>query len=190
MNYFAAKSYILHRLAAELSIYHTYHSVAHTRDVLACALDLAQREGLNQQEKLLVATAAVYHDSGFLISWKEHESNSCRLARKTLPGFSYDPRQIDQICDMIMSTKIPQSPKNRLEEILCDADLDYLGRPDFFEIGRKLYQELRHQDLIDTEAEWNELQVSFLESHRYFTPTTIQRRQKQKETHLKDLKKQ
>lgn len=188
MNYFAAKSYILHRLAAELPPFHTYHSVHHTRDVLTCTLDLAQREGLKQYEKLLVATAAAFHDAGFLIRWQNHEANSCCLVREVLPEFSYVPEEIDQICDMIMSTRIPQSPRNKLEEILCDADLDYLGRPDFLNIGRTLYQELRHQELIRTEEEWNKLQISFLEDHRYFTATSIKRRQASKKRHLRSLK--
>ena len=34
------------------------------------------------------------------------------------------------------ATKIPQTPLTKLEEIICDADLDYLGREDFFEISR------------------------------------------------------
>ena len=85
---------------------------------------------------------------------------------------------------MIMATKIPQSPKNHLEEIICDADLDYLGRDDFFVIGDKLFAELSMYGIIDSENDWNKLQVTFLEKHHYFTKTALKNRKSKKEQHL------
>ena len=40
-----------------------------------------------------------------------------------------------------MATEIPQNPKTHLEMIMCDADLDYLGRYDFETISNNLYTE-------------------------------------------------
>ena len=34
-----------------------------------------------------------------------------------------------------MATKIPQKPQNHYEEVLSDADLDYLGRDDFLRLA-------------------------------------------------------
>ena len=67
------------------------------------------------------------------------------MAREILPAYGLTRDQIDTICGMIMATRIPQSPSNQLERILCDADLDYLGRDDFYEIGGRLFEELRDQ---------------------------------------------
>lgn len=89
---------------------------------------------------------------------------------------------------MIMATKVPQQPQNHLEEILCDADLDYLGREDFFTIGNKLFAELSVYGILSTEDEWNELQARFLEAHHYFTKTAIKLRKKKKDKHLKLVK--
>ncbi|MCK9612757.1 MAG: hypothetical protein PHR81_00260 [Bacteroidales bacterium] len=40
-----------------------------------------------------------------------------------------------------MATKIPTKLKNKLEKLLCDADLDYLGREDYMEISNRLRRE-------------------------------------------------
>jgi uncharacterized protein len=89
---------------------------------------------------------------------------------------------------MIRATKVPQQPNNLLEEIICDADLDYLGRDDFFKTGEGLYSEFLEQKIVSDELSWNQLQVRFLENHHYFTPTSINRRQKEKQKNLEAIK--
>jgi uncharacterized protein len=92
------------------------------------------------------------------------------------------------VMGMIRATKVPQTPQNQLEEIICDADLDYLGRSDFFKIGDGLYQEFLDQQIVTNEQQWDMLQVRFLENHRYFTKSSLQRRQEKKMQHLKAIK--
>jgi len=188
MDYFAAKAYLLNRLDQELSPQLTYHGLHHTLDVLAYTIDIAKWEGITGEDQSILCTAAVFHDAGFLISWQQHEHLGCKLAQEVLPGFGYSHQVIQQICGMILATAIPQSPRNHLEEILCDADLDYLGRPEFYHIGRTLFQEFQLQGIVGSEEEWNVLQIRFLESHQYFTKTNIHRRQACKEAHLQQLK--
>jgi hypothetical protein len=89
---------------------------------------------------------------------------------------------------MIMATKIPQTPNNHLEQILADADLDYLGRDDFFTIGNKLYDELAMFGIITNERDWNLLQERFLESHNYHTATAISSRNAKKQQNLDIIK--
>lgn len=179
-----AEKFILEKLSAELPAHLSYHSVAHVKDVCAAAQMIGREENIADDEMDLLLSAALFHDSGFLRGPKDHEEESCRIAKVYLPDFDYTDNQINQICGMIRATKIPQSPKNHLEEILADADLDYLGRDDFFEIGEKLFQELSIFGVLNSEDEWNRLQVSFLESHHYFTKTAIRLRQAKKEVHL------
>jgi hypothetical protein len=89
---------------------------------------------------------------------------------------------------MIMATRIPQTPHNLLEEIIADADLDYLGRDDFWTIGNKLFTELQMYSIIQTEDEWNRLQIKFLEQHHYFTRTAIETRKQKKDEYMAILK--
>ena len=188
MQFKKAGKYIINKLSKELPRHLSYHSVDHIQDVYTAAEQIGKQEGITETDMKLLLTAAWYHDSGFLKGAKEHEDESCRIVQATLPGYGYTPSQIEKICGMIMATKIPQSPKNHLEEILADADLDYLGREDFFTIGDKLYNELCVFGFINTEAEWNQLQVKFLERHHYFTKSALALRQQKKEEHLKQVK--
>jgi hypothetical protein len=87
-----------------------------------------------------------------------------------------------------MATRIPQSPKTHLEEIICDADLDYLGRDDFEVISNYLRNEFFHLGIVNTEEEWMQVQIKFFESHQYFTKTTREKRSRKKMKHLEQLK--
>ncbi|RME99773.1 MAG: HD domain-containing protein [Bacteroidetes bacterium] len=188
MNYAAAKTYILRKLKHELSDKLYYHGVHHTLDVLAVAEDLCRAQKRSAHETQLVKTAALYHDAGFLFVTQGHEAVGCEMAREILPRFDYKPDDVEQICGMIMATKIPQSPQNELEEILCDADLDYLGRSDFYHIGATLFAELRAYGVLQHEEEWNRIQVAFLENHTFFTDFNRVHRTPLKLQHLAELK--
>ena len=87
-----------------------------------------------------------------------------------------------------MATKIPQTPQTKLEEIIADADLDYLGRDDFFEISEYLYKELLNSGIVNNEEQWNILQVDFFEKHHYFTQLSKELRDEKKKKHLVIIK--
>lgn len=184
-----AQAFILQKLHSELSEKLYYHGLHHTRDVVQAATRIAQAEGIVDEESLiLLRTAALFHDAGFLFTYQEHEAEGCRLAREHLPRFGYKSEQISRICGMIEATKIPQSPKNLLEEIICDADLDYLGRGDFEPIADSLYHELKAYNLLANKSAWDAKQIQFLENHQYRTVTARATRQPVKQQHLQRLK--
>jgi uncharacterized protein len=185
-KYKIIESNILLKLRNGLSKDLTYHTVQHTLDILKNAERIAVNENINSEEDLfLLRVACLYHDSGFLVTYKGHEEESCNLARKDLPVFDLSKKQVDIICRLIMATKIPQSPCNKIEEIICDADLDYLGTADFFTISNSLYLELKNKGLVNTKKEWDLIQISFLKEHHYFTATDKKLREQQKLIHLK-----
>jgi predicted metal-dependent HD superfamily phosphohydrolase len=118
-----------------------------------------------------------------------HEFASTELTEEFLPGFGYSPSQIARINKMIMTTKLPQSATGKLEQILCDADLDYLGRDDFFMIAHRLKFEWVVQNFKPTTLqEWYLLQISFLTNHRYFTKSAIESREEKKQENLLQIK--
>ncbi len=188
MNYRAAKKYILNRLRTELSVHLYYHGLHHTLDVLKMATKIAMEEGIRGRDLVLVKTAALFHDAGFVKNKHAgHEAEGCIIVRDQLPALGYDSADIEKICGMIMATKIPQTPTNLLEEIICDADLDYLGRPDFYSIGNTLFKEMKVYHLISDEIAWNKLQVSFLSGHRFHTRTNKALRDPLKQQYLQLL---
>lgn len=173
------------RLREEMPYHYTYHNITHILDVLAAAERIGLEEGITEAEMELLQVAVLFHDAGFLEQPQEHELASCRMAKSMLPEYGYLPEEINRICGMIMATRIPQLPENHLEQIICDADLDYLGREDFVPIGNTLKAELMHQGIIRDVAEWNLLQEKFLLSHQYHTRTALQQRQSKKEENLR-----
>jgi len=179
-----AREFILNKIETELPETFFYHNIDHTRDVRSAAEVIGKAEHISDADMRLLLIAACYHDSGYLVSLCEHEIESCKLAEEHLPGCGFSKEEIKKICGMIMATRIPQSPKDHLEKILADADLDYLGRDDFFEIGDKIYQEW---GLTDRD-EWNEMQVKFLEEHQYFTKTALNLRGPKKRGNLEKVR--
>ena len=183
-----AQAYALDRLARELSPLLTYHSLAHTRDdVLPAAQRLAALAGLSGEPLLLLETAAVYHDLGFVIQRDDHEALSTALAAAVLPGFGYQPEQIAVIGDLIQATRLPQSPGSLLAEILTDADLDVLGREDYWTRNDDLRAEWAAFGTVSTDVEWYQGQITFLTTHRYFTPMARSLRDATKQANLDGL---
>ena len=109
------------------------------------------------------------------------------MAHDHLPKFGYSEQQIKRIEALIYATIFPHNPTNHLEEILCDADLDYLGRDDFWDISDKLRRELKEHGRINSDRKWDQIQVSFFQKHKYFTKSSIQLRQEKKDQHLKEI---
>jgi len=188
MDYQAVKKFILDKLRSELSAELTYHGVHHTLDVLDVAEELCARENISEYNTILVKTAALFHDAGFVIGSNKHEEYSCQIASYYLPKFGYKAKDILQINKMILATKVPQNPQDKLSQLLCDADLDYLGRDDFHEIASTLFEELKARAVVEEIDTWNAIQVNFLEQHEFFTSTNIQRRSSKKQQHLNELK--
>ncbi len=188
MQFERAKDFILNKLSKELSSHLSYHSIEHVKDVYSAADRIGRMENISEYDLALLLTAASYHDSGYLLKTKGHEEASCLIAMRELPRFNYTESEISQICGMIMATRLPQTPKNHLEEIIADADLDYLGRDDFFDLSKKLFNELEFLGTIKKEDEWNHMQVRFLEEHHYFTITAINLRNAKKNQHLEKIK--
>ena len=161
---------ILDKLEHELPKNLHYHNLKHTIDVVNQVEIIARREEVTEEEMLLLKTAALFHDTGFTQDYNDHELLGIKLAREVLPRYEYSEDQINKICDLIFATHLPPNPQNKLEEIICDADLDYLGRVDFVPVSKMLFRELVEYKLIEDDVEhWNALQIEFISGHQYFT---------------------
>jgi len=189
LGFLALKSKILQMLTAGLDPRLTYHNRHHTEDVLENAERIAAAEAISDSRLLmLIKIAALFHDTGFLNGYAGHEEGSCRIMLDTLDPELFIADELGLIADMIMATKMPQSPLRVQERILCDADLDYLGRDDFPVINNRLKNEWLLLGLLDHEEQWNEIQVQFLNNHHYFTNSSIHNRTPGKIKHLESLK--
>ena len=180
---------ILDKLEKELPKYLYYHNVKHTVDVVTEVELIGWAEGCTDEEILLLKTAGLLHDAGHTIAYDNHEDLSCGLAREFLPKYGYTQLQIDKICEVIMATKLPPRPKNLLEAIICDSDLDYLGRSDMIPVSNTLFKELEEQNKITSFNQWNKLQVKFISGHQYFTKTARNLREVNKQKQIERISK-
>ena len=180
--------FMIEKLTNELPSNLYYHNLKHTIDVTNMAEVISQKENANREEQLIIRTAALLHDSGFCVDYDNHEFHSVKIAKEILPVFNYNVQQIEQVGELIMATKFPPIPKNHLEEIICDADLDYLGRKDFIPISRNLFIELYERKKIKSVDEWLKIQINFIEKHSYFTDTAKNSRDVNKNQQLDNLR--
>ena len=188
MRFTEAKKYLLARLQKELKPNLYYHGIHHTLDVYEAVNRIAMHEKVSKKDLTLLKTAALFHDIGFIEKYKMNEDYSAFICRDVLPNFGYSKKDIEIICNMILSTTIPQCPKTLLEEILCDADLDYLGRDDFYVTAFTLQREWNEYGIVLSLKNWHIQQLCFIQSHRYFTNTAIKQREEKKLMHLAQIK--
>lgn len=178
---------MLNKLEKELASHLYYHNVKHTIDVVTQSELIGIGEGVGDEELLLLKTAALFHDSGHILSYDNHEHYSTLMAREILPDFFYTIGQIEKICELIMATKLPPQPKDMLEKIMCDADLDYLGRSDMIPVSNSLFRELKELDKIGSHLDWNKLQMNFISNHQYFTRTAQSLREVNKQKQIERI---
>jgi class 3 adenylate cyclase/HD superfamily phosphodiesterase len=183
------RKFILNKLKAHLPEEILYHDVAHVLNVEKAAVRYALLEGLDEHEMLLLQTAVLYHDAGFMIQYDNNEEYAIQLAKSTLPTFGYLEEHIDTITSIIQSTSQHSKPQNILEEIMCDADHDYLGRPDYLAIVKKLREELANYGTTMSNEEWLNYQIHYLENiHFYYTSTAQNIRLQGKKARIAELK--
>jgi len=145
----------------------TYHSINHTLDVVEQAERIARDSAVSEREIYLLKVAGLYHDTGFLKTYMGHEEKSCEYFLQESAQYHFSDADVQMITGIIMATKVPQQPNNLLEAILCDADLDYLGRADFDKIANNLKTELYNYGFINDDHEWKQVQLNFLKFHHY-----------------------
>ncbi|NBX80306.1 MAG: guanylate cyclase, partial [Flavobacteriales bacterium] len=148
IKYYKTEHHVLNILQKNLSPKLYYHSINHTKDVVKAVERIALLEGVTDEGLFLLKTAAILHDAGFIERYEHNEPIGARMATEILPKYGYSEQHIKTIVELIHVTEIPHKPINKLQEIICDADLDYLGREDFEEIADRLRKELREMGKI------------------------------------------
>jgi len=184
-----AKKYVNMLLSPLEHLY--YHQYDHALDVMQRSIELWKKEWLKEDDIELVALAALFHDTWFVIKYDNNESIWAKIARNYLKSILYPEEKIKIIERLILATNPNyKNPKDILEKIIKDADIDNLGRIDFLEKFNNLQEELSSIKNIKTkDPEWIHWTIQFLESLKFETKTEKKERCKQKEKNIKLLKK-
>ena len=179
---------VLQRLKDGLNKHYYYHDVRHTLDVIEQSQTIGKLEGISLRELEILKIAALFHDTGFLEVRTGHEQASVNFFQNIGGLSTLTLEDCDSIAGCIRATRMPQNPLNHLERILCDADLDYLGREDFDLIGENLFLEMSACGEMSDRITWDNLQVKFLEAHSYHTRSNQTRRNMKKEQNLNEVR--
>lgn len=171
-----------------LAHYFSYHNTLHTCNVLANVVFIGCNEDLEKHDLELLMTAALWHDTGLILTYKDHEEASCQLCQKHLPDFGYSPEEVEIVISLIMDTKLPNNPTNLLSQILLDSDVAYLGTSLAQKRSTDLFHELQHFDSSLTHEKWVQTQIQFLDSHRFYTQFGISFLESPKQAYLQTLR--
>ncbi|MFC2126572.1 HD domain-containing protein [Bacteroidota bacterium] len=147
-----------------------YHDLQHTKEVSDAAEEIGRAENLSDDELETVIISALFHDTGYYQGSEQHEVISKDIASDFLRDIGVKERKITDISGCIIATKLPQRPTNKMEEVLCDADLYHVANQNFFEKSELLRKELvatGETDLKD--KKWRKKSLKFLKKHRFFT---------------------
>lgn len=162
--------YVQETLENDLPNEIVYHNLHHTMQVVKAAKEIGKHSGLTEEQLEIVSIAAWFHDIGYCESGQNHEENSAKVAAEFLQKQGYSSDKINLVTGCILATKMPQSPKSLLEQVLCDADLHHLGTDQYFDQAKLLQEEINNTtEQTLTDAKWMEMNVSFIKSHQYFT---------------------
>lgn len=185
------EEYVTLILESKTPAHFTYHNLSHTKDVLKSVTVIGEGEKVSDEDLEILQISVWFHDIGYVERSAGHEEISAMYASNFLSGIKYPYEKIGIIISCILATKVPQKPKTLLEKIICDADLNHIGKKNFidrnnmfrseheFHLGRKL-----------TEYEWLTKSIDFLTRHRFFTSYAHQYFLEKKKENLQKLQHQ
>ena len=188
------KSFVFKTYKNELPQAVVYHNYNHTLEVVKAVNEIAMAENIEGSDLEVLLLAAWFHDIGFIEGIENHEDKSKLIGKKYLKSKNYSKEKIAKVFSLIDATGMPQKPSNKLEEIICDADLYHLGDESFIQKSNLLRAEWELLcDRYVTDIEWLKENEKFLAKHKYFTNYAYDKQTTQKNKNWlkvkKDLKK-
>lgn len=163
------KEYVAGFIADNFTEKICYHNIDHTLEVVSACENIGAHCEISKKDLEIVIIAAWFHDTGYYLGCENHERASGDIATKFLTDERIDSEVINKVVNCILSTKIPQTPKNILEKILCDADLFHLGTEYYFDKSELLWLEFTLHNQKITPEYWLSLSKDFFEKHEFHT---------------------
>ena len=163
---YAALSY----LEAHLDKRYTYHNAAHTLNVCNAVKLFAENLCLPPETYCSLRIAAIFHDFGYLEQSFDNEKLALPYLEEFGRKFDIDKKFLLHANDLILETVFPYTPLTPAGSLLCDADIEYIGRECFFEYAGLFREELAGDGIVYTDEQWWSLETDFLQENKFFTP--------------------
>jgi len=160
---------IFQDILSELPAYLHFHHLDYAKKIYDQSFLLCRSEEIEQEDRLLIRTAALMLFTGLTQAYQNFENRSSVLTREILPEFGYSETQIDHISNLILATKMPFEPSSKLDTILIDARMEYLGWPDYTDQIKRLYQELKEAGSKINGQQFKKHQLELLYKFEFYT---------------------
>ena len=166
----AASTFVGQLFKEKLPEWAAYHNLEHTVETVDAAEEIGQDSKLNRSELEMIALAAWFHDTGYTLTVEGHEAKSIEIATQFLNEMKYPGEKIARIADCIRATKLSESPKNRMEEVLRDADMIHVGKKKFFKKDSLMRTELEMRTgKLFTDLEWLNTSIEYVSKNNFRT---------------------
>jgi predicted metal-dependent HD superfamily phosphohydrolase len=177
-------------LPSAIKYHNADHTLHPTKGVVAVANRIALSENISEHDRELLIAAAYFHDTGYIREYDKNEPIAARMAGRILKLIGYKPDDIKKVQKMILATDLARKPQSLVEKILCDADLDHLGRDDFFKRDGKLRKGRGARGIdVSDEAKWYRGTLALITNHKYYTASQNKLREEKKHQNIKLLEK-
>jgi predicted metal-dependent HD superfamily phosphohydrolase len=165
-----SENYISALLAEKLPENIIFHDYRHAKLVKEYAETIGQQAGLTREEMNILRICALFHDVGYVNSFENYNEESIAIASAFLATNEVDQQTIGQISEIIRANKLPQNPKDKIAEVLCDADMMYIASENGVEQFDLLYDETAMSKPKNVKRPVFEKRcVQFFTTHTYFT---------------------
>lgn len=165
-----SENYISEFLAEKLPENIFYHNFNHALLVKKYAEVIGNNSKLNDKEMNILRISALFHDVGHVYSHENHVEEGVKIASDFMLKHHVDEESINQVSNIILATKIPQNPHDKIAEVLCDADLMYIASENCYEQFELMYEETKmKQEEFSNRTIFELDSIRFFSEHSYFT---------------------
>ena len=157
-------------LAENLDKHYTYHNAEHSREVCSAVREFLHYFDTTPENSRALILAAVFHDFGYLVRSQNNEALALPYMQEFGKRFALPEQLLTRANDLILETVYPYAPHTREGMLLCDADIEYIGRSCFFSKAQLFRQELSGENIHFSDRDFMLLEIKFLEENSFFTP--------------------
>ena len=188
LRIFDLENYILEQFEKYNNPDLTFHNLKNTVDLYIHTDLFSRAEKLPEWENIIVLTAALLINIGYLIDYENHIDETIRLTKSILPKFKYIDEQIEEICNLINTVEKNETVTTITHKILFDARYSYIGRVDYIDVITEMYKEAKHFSSIKFD-QWQKQQINILENFSFYTRAANTLREEFSDEQIKKIKK-
>ena len=183
-----SEKYVSALLAEKLPENIIYHNFNHALLIKKNAEIIGEQSKLTPDEMNILRLCALFLNAGYVNSYEQSHEESAGIASAFLAEQGADQATMGRISDIIRSARMPQSPKDKIAEVLCDAEMMYIATEEAIEQFDLLVDETATQQPNTRKRQFFEKGwINFFTTHTYFTDYGKAVLQPQKEANVKRL---